>query len=218
MRDPQGSVYGQRLLKHSIELFDSLGFESFTFKKLAQEINSTETSIYRYFQNKHLLLLYLTCWYWERVNYLIDINLRNVKDSKRKMEIVLHNIANASSESDLADYINQNLLHKVVIKEGSKAYHVHDVDDENEHGYYQSYKEVVSKVASVILEVSPEFPYPKMLASNLFEMANNQIYFAEHLPRLTDLKDRKSKYQDLETAMSYMTFKLLADSPGRNHS
>ena len=48
------------------------------------------------------------------------------------------------------------------------------------------------------------------IARNLFEMANNQIFFAEHLPGLTDLKDNKNIYNDLEKALLYITFKALS--------
>ena len=65
LRDPKETTLGQSILKHSIILIDELGFEHFTFKKLAAKINSTEASIYRYFENKHLLLVYLSNWYWE---------------------------------------------------------------------------------------------------------------------------------------------------------
>lgn len=211
IRDPQGSKYGQKLLENSILLFDELGFEAFTFKKLAHRIVSTEASIYRYFQNKHVLLLYLTNWYWEWVHYLIDINTRNIDDVAEQFRIVIHNIVNASTESPLTEYINETTLHQIIIREGSKAFHIHDVDDENKEGFFQSYKEVVNKVSDFIFKLAPKFPYPNLLASNLIEMANNQIFFAEHLPRLTDIKNRAKKFKDLEDAMNYMAFKLLAD-------
>ena len=64
IKDPESSVLGKKIITHSILLIDDIGFESFTFKKLGSEINSNESSIYRYFENKHKLLLYLTSWYW----------------------------------------------------------------------------------------------------------------------------------------------------------
>ncbi len=209
LKDPQMSEYGQKLVSASILLFEELGFEKFTFKKLAAEIHSTEASIYRYFENKHKLLLWLSCWYWEWVNYLIDLNLMNIQDPTKKLNIVIHNIVNASTESPLTAYINENILHKVIIQESAKAYHIHNVDDENEEGFFTSYVALVDKVSKIILEICPQFNYPKMLASNLFEMANNQIYFAEHIPQLTDLKDKQSKYLDLEKAMLDLTCKML---------
>ncbi len=209
LKDPQTTSYGQKLLENSIELIDGMGIEGFTFKKLAVKISSTEASIYRYFENKHKLLLYLTCWYWEWVHFLIDLNVKNIEAPEKALKITIHNIVNASTESPMTTYVNENLLHNVIIKEGSKTYHNHEVDDENELGFFQSYKGVVSKVADIIKKYNPEFPYPKMLASNLFEMANNQIFYAEHLPRLTEIKNRKKKYEDLEAAMRYIVFKVL---------
>lgn len=209
-KDPQMTGFGQKVISHSIELFHELGFEKFTFKKLANRISSTEASIYRYFENKHKLLLWLECWYWEWVNYLIDINTMNIDDPNKRLQIIVHNIVNATTESPLTEYINENLLHQVIISEGSKAYHVHNVDDENKHGYYSSYSDLVSKVATDIKKANPKFTFPKLLASSLFEMANNQIYFAEHLPSLTDLKCNKNMYSDLEKAMCKMVDKILA--------
>jgi len=209
LKDPQNSSYGQKLLQNSVELIEKMGIECFTFKKLATAISSTEASVYRYFENKHKLLLYLTCWYWEWVHYLIDLNIRNIEDPQKVLKITIHHIINASTESPLTSYINERLLHNVVIKEGTKAYHIHDVDDENQSGFYSSYKGVVSKVASIIKNYDASFPYPKMLASNLCEMANNQIFFAEHIPQLTDIANRKKKYEDLEEALTLMVFRIL---------
>lgn len=210
IKDPQMSAYGQKLISASILLFHEIGFEQFTFRKLAAKIDSTEASVYRYFENKHTLLLWLICWYWEWVHYLIDINIKNIEDVERKLKIVIHNIVNASTESPLTSYINENILHRVVINESSKTYHVHEVDVEEKHGHFKSYEELVTKVSCIIKEFNPKFKYPKILASNLFEMANNQIYFAEHIPVLTDIKNRKDKYIALENAMVEMSFKLLS--------
>ena len=45
LRDPQDSDLGRNIIKYSIILIDEFGIESFTFKKLAIKINSTEASI-----------------------------------------------------------------------------------------------------------------------------------------------------------------------------
>ena len=209
IKDPQDSALGKKLLKNSILLLDRIGFEAFTFKKLANEIGSAEKSIYRYFDNKHMLLLFLTSWYWEWVHYLIGLNTRNIEDPERKLKTVLRNIVHATSEFTANEYINEHILHKVIINEGSKSYHTYMVDEENNEGLFQSYKSVVSTVAGIILELNPKFTYPFSLSSNLFEMANNQIYFAQHIPKMTDLKDTKGKEEDLIKMLEYFTFKLI---------
>lgn len=208
-RDPQNTELGQRILKHSIILIDEIGLENFTFKKLAIEIESTEASMYRYFDNKHQLLLFLTSWYWQWVQYLISIHTLNIEDPERRLQIMMKSIINATSENALTEYINENLLHNIIINEGSKAYHTHDVDEENKHGIFSSYKELAEIIAQAILAINPSFPYPHSLASNILEMANNQVYFAQHLPRLTDIKVPKGDLSQLETMMEFFVMKLV---------
>jgi AcrR family transcriptional regulator len=208
-RDPQNTELGQRILKHSIILIDEIGLENFTFKKLAFEIESTEASMYRYFENKHQLLLFLTSWYWQWVQYLISIHTLNIEDPERRLQIILKSIINATSENALTEYINENLLHNIIINEGSKAYHTNDVDEENKHGIFSSYKELAEIIAQAILAINTSFPYPHSLASNILEMSNNQVYFAQHLPKLTNIKVPKGDLSQLETMMKYFVMKLV---------
>ena len=69
VKDPETSELGRNILKNSILLIDEIGFEAFTFKKLGEKIQSNESSIYRYFENKHKLLVYLSSWYWSWIEY-----------------------------------------------------------------------------------------------------------------------------------------------------
>jgi hypothetical protein len=48
LRNPESSEVGRQMVKKAIDLIYELGFEHFTFKKLAFEIGSTEATIYRY--------------------------------------------------------------------------------------------------------------------------------------------------------------------------
>ncbi len=82
LKDPESSELGQRIIKHSILLIDAIGFESFTFKKLGKEIGSNESSVYRYFENKHKLLLYLSSWYWGWVELTLVIATNNIEAPK----------------------------------------------------------------------------------------------------------------------------------------
>jgi len=209
-KDPQETELGKKILEHSILMIDEIGFEAFTFRKLALKIGSAEKSIYRYFENKHLLLLFLTSWYWEWVHYLIYINIKNVTEPKRKLEIAISNLVLATSENPMNRYINENVLHKVIIKEGGKAYHIKAIDEENKAGLFLSYKTLVKLVSEIISEINPDFEYSTSLASNLFEMSNNQIYFAEHLPKLTSLKQNKNQNEDLIEMLNVFSMKLLS--------
>ncbi len=209
LRDPQETTLGKKIIKHSVILIDEIGFEAFNFKKLARSMESTEASVYRYFENKHMLLLYLVSWYWEWVSYLIDFNTMNVEDPKRRLKIIIKTLVSAPKENPAIDYVNESILHRIIIAEGSKAYHIKEIDEENNEGLFLNYKTLSEKIADVISEINPKFPYPHTLASNLFEMANNHIYFALHLPRLTDIKVKKDNFEEVENMLRYFAFRLL---------
>ena len=80
IRNPELSDLGKKIIKHSILLIHKNGFELFTFRKLAESIGTTEASIYRYFENKHRLLIYLTAWYWNWLEYQINFQTNNIKN------------------------------------------------------------------------------------------------------------------------------------------
>ncbi|WP_439181599.1 TetR/AcrR family transcriptional regulator [Carboxylicivirga taeanensis] len=209
IRDPQETTLGQSIIKHSIYLIDEIGFEAFTFKKLAAQMGSTEASVYRYFENKHFLLLYLVSWYWEWVSYLVDINTMNISSPIERLNIIIRTIVYAYKENPAIDYVNETVLHRLIIAEGTKAYYTKEVDKENMEGFFSNYKMLCEKVSKVISEVNPDFPYPRALASNLFEMANSHSYFANHLPRLTEVKVDGDDYEDVREMLVYFTNTLL---------
>src|SRR5688572_21542181 len=117
LRNPESSEIGKQMVKKAIDLIYDLGFEQFTFKKLAVEINSTEATIYRYFENKHRLLLYILNWYWCYMEFLVNFKLENVTDKKDQLKIVIHLLTHelASSANDF-DY-NKKYLNQIVIAE-----------------------------------------------------------------------------------------------------
>ena len=59
----------------------------------------TEASVYRYFENKHMLLLYLVSWFWEWVSYLIDIHTNNISDPSQKLKIIISTLVYASKDN-----------------------------------------------------------------------------------------------------------------------
>lgn len=195
-KDPQSTDLGRRILQHSILLIDEIGLERFTFGKLAKQIESTEASIYRYFDNKHLLFVYLLNWYWEWMKFRIDYNTMNIDDPIRKLEITLNVIVDTARRDASVDFIDEDILHQIVVSEGTKGYHTKSIDEENKYGYFLSYKTLCLKIAENILAINPTFKYPRSLASTLIETANNSIYFAKHLPRLTDIKSSSPDFTD----------------------
>lgn len=209
LRDPQDSKLGRKIIESSIILIDDIGFEAFTFRKLGKVIGSPEASIYRYFENKHILLVYLINWYWEWVNYRISLNLRNIDDPKVKLKMLLEVIMESKGQDVEFSFVDESILHRVVIAESSKAYHTKLIDAENKDGLFKSYKNLVANTGELISKVSPDYKYPMCLASNLFEMINNQIFFAEHLPKLTDFKSQRNISKNVSKMVKYYVSRLL---------
>ena len=211
IRDPQDTKLGRKIIQHSILLIDEIGFEGFTFKKLAERIGSTEASVYRYFENKHLLLLYLLCWYWEWMRFRIDYNTMNISDPKQKLKIAISAIVDTSRRNTSIEFVDEDVLHRIVVAEASKAYHTKEVDKENEYGFFLTYKALSKKIAGIIEELSPDYKYPRALASTLLEMANNHIYYSLHLPSLTDIKIESpdENLQAVEQLLEDFAFGLL---------
>jgi AcrR family transcriptional regulator len=209
LRDPKETTLGQSILKYSIILIDELGFEHFTFKKLAARINSTEASIYRYFENKHLLLVYLSNWYWEYMYVNIQNKLDNITSPTEKLKIAIAGILDSMMKNDEISYIDEDILHSIMVSQADKVYRIKEVTEENKNGFFLAYKKVVRFISDIMLEVDPDFPYARILASTLTEMPNQQLYYAKNLPSLTSLADQKDNQSELQKVMENMAFAWL---------
>jgi AcrR family transcriptional regulator len=209
LRDPQQTKLGKKIIEQSIILIDELGFERFTFKKLAEKISSTEASIYRYFENKHKMLLYLVSWYWEWVKFQIDCNTNFIEDPKKKLKITIAMLVESSVTNPAVPHVDEAKLHRIVIAEGVKAYHSKDVDEENKAGLYITYKSLCKSIAEKILLLCPGFQYAQTLATTLIEMSNNNIYYAQHLPSLTNISIKDDGLSELKNLLELFTCRIL---------
>lgn len=188
-KDPQSSELGRSIVSSAIELLDELGFEQFTFKKLAERINSTEASIYRYFDNKLKLLVYLTTWYWAWIEYMIDFKTYHIEDSEEKLKVILKIISHVDENSGAFDLDGLNLkaLRRVVDTESDKTYLTKQVDEINKEGLFKGYKSLCHKIALIVEEINPDYAYSHSLISTILEASHQQAFFALHLPSLTEI-------------------------------
>ena len=193
LRDPESSALGRNILKHGIQLMYKTGFEAFTFKKLAEDIGTTEAGIYRYFENKHKLLLYLTAWYWGWLEFQISFHTNNIKDPAVRLKRVIKLLAAAVEDDQQTSYINESLLHQIIIAEGSKAYLTKQVGEDNKQHFFKPYKDLCALVGDIISECNPKYKYPRSLASTIIEMAHFQNFFMKNLPSLTDFSESKEE-------------------------
>ena len=84
-----------------------------------------------------------------------------------------------------------------------------DVDEENRAGLFMTYKALCKVLSNNISAVNPDFPYTQTLASTLVEMANNNIYFAEHLPSLTDIRVKDGNLSEIKQMLEVFAFRML---------
>jgi len=192
LRDPEDTPLGRNIVRHGLVLMHKLGYEQFTFKKLADEIRTTEASIYRYFENKHRLLLYILNWYWNFLEYLVMFSLQNLDNPEQKIRKVIELLVRQLPEGLDNSGLDKAALYEIVIAESSKVYLTREVDQINEEQLFKPYKDLCGRIASLFLEYNPAFPYPRSLASTLVEMAHFQYFFMMKLPRLTDFAGNKN--------------------------
>ncbi len=208
LRDPEDTVLGRNIVRKGLLLMHELGLEQFTFRKLAAEINTTEASIYRYFENKHRLLLYLLTWYWNYMEYLVVFNLQNMTNAEFKIKKIIELLVRDLPEGIGQTGIDNKALHQVVIAESSKAYLTHDVELINQEKLFKPYKDLCSRIAGIFSDYNSTYPYTRSLSSTLLEMAHFQYYFMLHLPSLTDFGG-EIKEENLITFLEHLVFTAL---------
>ena len=193
IKDPQQTELGKKIVLHSVQLIHDEGFEAFTFKKLAQSIGTTEAGIYRYFENKHRILIYITAWYWSWLEYQVTFHLNNIADPIIKLKKTITLLATPIDDSITTTYVNERILHQIIITEGTKAYLTKKVSIDNKDHLFKPYKDLCAKIGNIILECNSDYLYPKSLSSTIIEMAHFQSFFMHHLPALTDFGDEKNE-------------------------
>lgn len=193
LRNPQGSELGKKIIKHSIQLIFKHGFEAFTFKKLAEDIGTTEAGVYRYFENKHRLLTYLVAWYWSWLEYQIGFQTNNIADPEERLRKVIVLLSTTVADDESISHVNESLLHQIVISEGAKAYMTKHVGEDNKQHFFKPYKDLCAVICNIILEYNPDYKFPTSLASTIVEMAHFQNFFMYNLPALTDFGSSKEE-------------------------
>ncbi|CAN1499937.1 DNA-binding HTH domain, TetR-type [Flavobacteriaceae bacterium] len=186
VKDPETSALGKKIIQESIILIDNIGFDNFTFKKLGEKIGSNESSIYRYFENKHRLLVYLSSWYWSWMEYRLVFSTSNQSDSWEKLKKAISIVTEKVEDDQKTLHINESILNKIIIAEFTKTFHTKEVDQEIIEGYYTIYIRVINRITAIIKEVKPEYSYAKSLASSVVEGALHQHFLKDHMQTITD--------------------------------
>ncbi len=189
LKDPESSSLGKKIVENSIILLENIGFEDFNFKKLGQLIGSNESSIYRYFESKHKLLIYLTSWYWSWIEYQLVLETYSINDTKDKLIKAIEIVSRTTKQDSKYSHINEVLLNQIVINENSKSYLTKDVDIENKDGSFMPYKRVVQRISEIISAYNTSYKYPLTLASSVIESALHQQFVKIHFKSITNCND-----------------------------
>lgn len=192
VKDPETTVLGKKIIQESIIMIDEIGFENFTFKKLGEKIASNESSIYRYFESKHKLLVYLSSWYWGWMEYRLVFETNNIENPMDRLKKAITIVTEKVKDDYLTDYINQAILNQIIIVEFTKTLLTKDIDEENKQDYFLVYKRVIYRLVEMIEKTNPSYPFSKSLASTIVEGALHQHFLKNHLKTITDCNELHS--------------------------
>jgi AcrR family transcriptional regulator len=204
VKDPLSSELGKNIIHQGIHLIAVLGIENFTFKKLAIDIGCTESAIYRYFENKHKLMMYLTLWYWGFLEQNIIVTTANLTDPNQRLHIAI-GILVKGPLFPKNDFIDPLSLKKLLVDEGTKAFMTKKIDHEYRFGYFMQFDRLITRVAGMVSEINPDYPFPKALISTIMESGLVQTYYSTHLPNLTELVTEENEKVDFFTQMVFKT-------------
>jgi AcrR family transcriptional regulator len=192
VKNPETSELGKKIIEYSIILIDEIGFDYFTFKKLGERIGSNESSIYRYFESKHKLLLYLSSWYWAWIEYRLVFETNNIINPKEKLYKAIAIVTEKIEDDSNTLHINEATLNKIIIAEFTKTLLTKEIDEENKIGFFLVYKRVINRIIDMIHEVNPEYGFAKSLASSIVEGALHQHFLKDHLKTITNCNESLS--------------------------
>ena len=192
LKDPETTALGKKIVENGIILIDDIGFENFTFRKLGKLIQSNESSIYRYFENKHKFLVYISAWFWGWKEYQLVFATHSILDKNERLDKAIEVITKPVEEDADFKHINEVSLRNIIINESSKSFLTKKVDEENLDGYFTIYKRLVKRLADMISEVNQTYSYPYSLASTVIEGTLHQHFLSEHFKSITDCNDSSS--------------------------
>ncbi len=189
VKDPESSILGKKIIQESILLINEIGFEEFTFKKLGERIGSNESSIYRYFENKYKLIVYLSSWYWSWIEYRLVFATQNMDNKEEKLKKAIEIVTEKIEDDSYTEHINEAILNKIIIEEFTKSLHTKAINEENKEVYFLIYKRIINRICKMVEDINPNYPFAKSLISTVIEGSLHQHFLKEHLDSLTDCND-----------------------------
>jgi len=209
LRDPEGTELGKKIVQASVLLIDELGFDAFTFKKLAKEIQSTEASVYRYFSSKHQLLCYVVSWYWSWVCYLIEVRTTNVTDPLKKLRATIQALAESNKDDPASLHVDEAVLHRIVMAESARIYMTKPVKSNKQKAFFDAFLSLRDVYVRIFKEINPRYKHPKALALMVISTVKWQIFYSTHFPAMGELKMHRGNPKEVVQFVEKMVLKMV---------
>jgi hypothetical protein len=133
----------------------------------------------------------------------------NIPTATDRLRAALQELTQPIIEDASTPRIDETALYRVVVAESAKTFLHPDVDIENREGLFLSYKRLCRTVANLIVAVNPEYRYALALVSTVVESSHLQKFFAEHLPRLTEVRHAEAD-RSTTAFLTELVFKAIA--------
>lgn len=201
-KDPKTSRLGKSIIFQSVILIEEIGIEAFTFKKLSDKISTTEASVYRYFENKYMLLMYLISWYLKFLEHKLVFTISNFETNEDKLKFALKIIIR-NEDLNLPE-INVVSLQKILIFESNKAMLLRQLGDSEKN--FEAYNKLCKRIANIVKDINPNFKYPESFASLLIE----GIYHQKLLKHRNEELCNTENYIDIEDFFYNLAIKTIS--------
>ena len=137
-------------------------------------------------------MLYLSSWYWGWIEYRLVFATNNLNNPIERLQKAITIVTEKIEDDQTTLHINESILNKIIIQEFTKTLITKEVDEENKEGYFLVYKRVINRIIEMILQVNPNYPFAKSLASSIVEGALHQHFLKDHLTTITNCDKNNS--------------------------
>jgi AcrR family transcriptional regulator len=206
-KDPMTSVIGQDIIRHAVEQIAANGLDQFTFRKLATSLKSTESTLYRYFQNKHQLATYLASYHWSLMEWRIAFATANIADHQTQFENALRELCLWVRDDQKKQILNEAKLQRFVLTAGFTTFLPLDLNKSDRISYTKAYSDLIHRIATIVRKSHPHIKSPEAFSTTIVESIHHQMYLQLHAPHLTDIASKAQQLflfaQQIFTSQSY---------------
>lgn len=145
------------------------------------------------------------------MEFRISIGIQNIPSPEQKLRIALNKLIEEKKIDPDIPYVNEKKLQRIVISEFEKTYLTKDVDSDNKDGLFLPYKALCKTIVGILVEINPNYKFPHSLVSTVMLSINHQLYYATHLPSLSDINAKsQDKYVELVEFLEGLVLNTIA--------